>query len=92
MTQKLDKQHLDAIQDIRDAFARNAQQIGNVVLERTYHERVAEMKRKEEEKLVEEFDTLQQREAELIETMRERYGDGQINLADGTFTPDSGLA
>lgn len=92
MTQKLDKQHLDAIQDIRDAFARNAQQIGNVVLERTYHERVAEMKRKEEEKLVAEFDTLQQREAELIETMRERYGDGQINLADGTFTPDSGLA
>jgi len=24
--------------------------------------------------------------------MRERYGDGQINIADGTFTADDGLA
>ena len=87
MTQKLDKQHLEAIQEIRDAFARNAQLIGNIVLERTYHERVAEMKRKEEEQAVAEFDSLQQREAELIETMRERYGEGQINIVDGTFTP-----
>jgi len=23
--------------------------------------------------------------------MRERYGDGQINIVDGTFTPGSGL-
>lgn len=91
MTQKLDKQHVEAIQDIRDAFARNAQRLGNLVLERTYHEKVAAGLREQEAQAVAEFDALQQEEAELIEKMRERYGDGQINLADGTFTPN-GLA
>ena len=91
MTQKLDKQHVEAIQDIRDAFAQNAQRLGNLVLERTYHERVIKGLQEQEEKAMSEFDSLQQEEAELIEKMRERYGDGQINLADGTFTPN-GLA
>lgn len=92
MTQKLDKQHVEAIQDIRDAFTRNAQQIGNIVLERTYHERVIKGLQEQEEKALSDFDALQQSEAELIETMRARYGDGQINLAEGTFTPEPGLA
>ena len=91
MTTKLDKQHVDAIQVIRKAFADNAQALGNVALERFYHERVIRGLEEQEQKLYSEFDSLQQQEAELIETMRDRYGDGQINLADGTFTPN-GLA
>jgi len=29
----------------------------------------------------------------LVETLKEQYGDGQINIVDGTFTPyDEGQA
>ena len=35
MTKKLDKDHLDAIQDLRERFAKNANWIGNVSIERT---------------------------------------------------------
>jgi hypothetical protein len=41
--------------------------------------------------LYSEFEELRKQEQELLEKMRERYGDGQINLAEGTFTPDDGL-
>ncbi len=45
----------------------------------------------EQDRLYTEFETLREQEQELIEKMRERYGDGQINIAEGTFTPETGL-
>jgi hypothetical protein len=38
-----------------------------------------------------EFEALQIKESELLETLRERYGEGQVNINEGTFTPSSGL-
>jgi len=51
MTRKLDKEHLEEIQSIREQFAQNAN----------------------------------------VDKMRARYGEGQINIADGTFTESEGL-
>ena len=31
------------------------------------------------------------KESELLETLRERYGEGQVNINEGTFTPSTGL-
>jgi len=33
------------------------------------------------------FVDLRKQEEDLLEKMRNRYGDGQINIAQGTFTP-----
>jgi hypothetical protein len=32
-----------------------------------------------------EFSELREEETKLIDTLKERYGDGQINIAEGTF-------
>jgi predicted transcriptional regulator len=91
MTRKLDKEHLDAIQTLRNEFATNANNLGSVALEQIAMQRRTEFLNAEQERLYNEFESLRNQEQELLEKMRERYGEGQINIADGTFTPDSGL-
>ena len=91
-SRKLDKEHLDSLQTLRESFANNASQLGSVALEQIAINRRLEYLNSEQERFYEEFEMLRKQEQELLEKMRERYGDGQINIANGTFTPDSGLA
>ena len=35
-----------------------------------------------------QFERLQKEESELVEQLKERYGNGEINIAAGTFTPE----
>ena len=91
MTRKLDKEHLDEIQSLRESFATNANNLGSVALEQIAINRRMEFLNEEQNKLYGEFENLRKQEQELLEKMRERYGEGQINIADGTFTPETGL-
>lgn len=91
MTRKLDKEHLDAIQALRAEFAKNSNTLGNIAIELHVLNRQIEMMIEEQDKYFEQFESLRKQENELMQTMRDRYGDGQINITDGTFTPDSGL-
>jgi hypothetical protein len=91
MTRKLDKEHLEEIQSLRNEFATNANNLGSVALEQIAMQRRTEFLNAEQERLYNEFESLRTREQELLEKMRERYGEGQINIADGTFTPETGL-
>jgi predicted transcriptional regulator len=92
MTKKLDKEHLEAIQKLQSDFAQNANALGNVSIEQIALQRRLDYLKSEQERVYSEFETLRQQEQDLLEKMRERYGEGQINIAEGTFTPESGLA
>lgn len=92
MTRKLDKEHVDAIQEIREAFATNAQTLGAIAIDIKMIEQQMKNLEEQQTRYFAEFDELRSKEQALMETMRERYGSGQINIADGTFTPDNGLA
>ena len=91
MTKKLDKEHLEEIQTLRDSFAKNANTLGNIAIELHMLTRQQDLVASEQNKYLDQFETLRTQESELLEKMRERYGDGQINIADGTFTLNSGL-
>ena len=92
MTKKLDKEHLEEIQTLRDSFAKNANTLGNIAIELHMLTRQQELVINEQNKYLDQFEALRNQESELLEKMRERYGDGQINIVDGTFTLNSGLA
>jgi hypothetical protein len=92
MTRKLDKEHLEEIQSLQEAFAKNANIIGNIAIETYSVKQQLEQLDAEQSKYLDEFERLRQEESALIDKMRERYGEGQINIAQGTFTPDNGLA
>ena len=91
MTRKLDKEHLEEIQSMQEAFARNANILGNIAIETYAVKQQLTQLEAEQAKYLEEFERLRSEESALIDKMRERYGEGQINIAQGTFTPDSGL-
>ena len=76
MKQKLDKAHLDSIQELRDNFANNANAIGNITIEQEYLNEQLDSLNQESKKYLQEFKQL-----------KGRYGDGQINIQEGTFNP-----
>jgi predicted transcriptional regulator len=86
MTRKLDKEHLEEIQSLRESFSKNSAALGNIAIEEHVIEQQLNYLKQEKEKLFNAFSNLQEQEQSLLDKMRERYGDGQINIADGTFT------
>jgi hypothetical protein len=91
MTRKLDAKHLEDIQTLRDQYAEITNLIGNITIEQQFlQEKIAEL----EQEKAQQFTALRnvtQQENQLIAEMRDRYGEGQINIQDGTFTPGTGL-
>jgi len=87
MKQKLDKTHIESIRELRQNFANNANAVGNVTIEREFLKEQLEQIERESKKYLQEFKELKQQEEALFAELKERYGDGQINIEDGTFDP-----
>jgi SMC interacting uncharacterized protein involved in chromosome segregation len=91
MTRKLDAKHLEDIQSLREQYSELTAAIGNITIEQQFlQEKIATL----EQEKAQQFTALRnvtQQENELIAEMRDRYGEGQINIQDGTFTPGTGL-
>jgi hypothetical protein len=87
MTKKLDKEHLEAIRALQSQFNQNAATLGSLAID----ERMIQSQQKQLEQVrtehLEQFDRLREEETKLMETLKERYGEGEINIKDGTFTP-----
>jgi len=85
-TKKLDTEHLEQIQSLRQQYADNANLIGNLSIERfTLETRMDEVVKLHDEELA-KFETIRMRERDLMEKLKERYGDGSIDIEAGTFT------
>ena len=91
MTKKLDEEHLLLIQQLRDEFAENSNVIGNNSIRILMLQKEIDKLNITQDTAIAEFEALQIKESELLETLRERYGEGQVNINEGTFTPSSGL-
>ena len=86
MIKKLDKEHFESIHKLRKEFASISNILGNILLERHAIQKELDHLNQEEQKFLQQFETLKQQESELMSKLKERYGDGQINIEDGTFT------
>mgnify|MGYP000164732158 CR=1 FL=1 len=92
MTRKLDKEHLDAIQELQQQFAQNANWLGTVSIEIKMLEQQQTAMQNRYDELFRQFETLRDKEQKLVNDLRERYGEGEIDIVNGTFTSDdSGL-
>lgn len=91
MIKKLDKEHLDEINSLRESFTQNSNMLGTIETELLLmQDRIKELE-EEKQKQYTQFLQLRKQESDLVQTMRERYGEGQINIVDGTFTAADGL-
>lgn len=87
MTRKLDKEHIDAIQELQQRFAQNRGWIGTVSIDIKYLEQQLDVQQRRLDELYRQYEQLQEQESALLDTLKARYGDGEINVEAGTFTP-----
>jgi len=92
-TKKLDKEHVDAINALQENFTKNTNAVGSISIELEFLETQKQSLTDRKTNLIQQFVGLREEETKLVETLKEQYGDGQINIVDGTFTPyDEGQA
>jgi TolA-binding protein len=87
MTRKLDKEHIDSIQELQQRFAQNRGWIGSVSIDIKYLEQQLDAQQRRLDELYRQYEQLQEQESALLDTLKARYGDGEINVEAGTFTP-----
>lgn len=86
MTKKLNTEDLDAITALKTKFQENYSTLGLITIdEHTLTEQLEYVKSKKQS-LLATFSELRVNEEELMTKLKDTYGDGEINLADGTFT------
>lgn len=91
MTRKLDKQDLETLTDMKETYQKIANVIANCAIdEELLQERLEEV-RQEKQNQMQQFKDLRTREEQLIIQLKDKYGEGQINIEDGTFTSTSNV-
>jgi len=85
-TKKLDKKDLDAIQSIGKRYDELTTTLGNLEIEKfTLSLRVEELEKLHASELT-KFETIRLQEQDLMADLKDRYGEGSIDINTGTFT------
>lgn len=86
---KLEKQHVTEIEQIRTKFAENNTEIALATKEIYAMQQRVEQLETYQEQLLQQFQTLQSQETDLVNKLKEHYGEGQIDLEKGVFISES---
>ena len=86
MTKKLNTEDLDAITALKTKFQENYSTIGLITIDEHQLNEQLEYVKSKKEILLKVFADLRKEEDELMKKLKDTYGDGEINLTDGTFT------
>jgi len=87
MTRKLDADHVEAIQKLQAEFTESSTQIGRIAIDLHYAETQVASLKQMQLNAMDRFETLREQETALIAQLKEHYGEGQIDVTTGTFTP-----
>ena len=85
-TKKLAKDDLDQIQSIGQRYDELTNTLGNLEIEKfTLSLRLGELEKLHAAELT-KFETIRLQEQDLMADLKERYGEGSIDINTGTFT------
>ena len=85
-TKKIDKDDFESINKLREEYSQNSMQLGMATVDEYNVKLQLEQIDHAKKELFLSLDSLKKTEFELIENLKEKYGDGQINIEEGTFT------
>lgn len=88
-TKKLEQVDIDSIVELRQKYAENTNTLGLITTDEYAINQQLENLKSEKEKMFNALNELRDSEMKLMDSLKEKYGDGQINIEDGTFTPVS---
>jgi hypothetical protein len=84
---KLTQEELNQLQDIQKKYQDKVFQFGQFYLERLKLDEQIKNLADAETKVKDEFVAIQQSEQTWMNNIASKYGDGNLSLKDGTFTP-----
>lgn len=84
---KLSDEELTSIKSLQSKFQETIFRMGESQIERMELDRLVANFIEKEKSLKENWMTLQSQEKDLIDNIIKKYGEGQLNMADGTFIP-----
>lgn len=87
MVKKIDKPDLSELKEIQQSYANISNQLAANAVDEHYINRQLQQLQAQKSDILASFDRIQQREKQLMDSLREKYGDGAIDIEAGTFTP-----
>ena len=86
---KFTEQEVAEIRMLQGKYQQRIIEFGNFKMERMHLLKLVKDLEDRETTAEEDFANLQKMETELLEKLTKKYGEGQLNLEDGTFIPTS---
>lgn len=88
-TIKFTEEELDNIKTIQEEYSTVGIQLVQLKLARKSSEEYIAALQQEEDRIVEQIDSINKREKELTESLNNKYGIGSLDMTTGEFTPNS---
>ena len=86
---KLEKTDLDALTEIRQKYQENNMQIGMISSDEYFINQQLKQIEQVKENCFNTLEDLRKQESELVKSLEDKYGEGQINLEEGVFISNS---
>lgn len=86
-TIKFTDEEMQSIAKLQNEYQQNIYALGQLDLEKTNLEQQLEQVTEQRNSIYENWKELQKQESDLLNNLSQKYGDGSLNLKNGTFTP-----
>lgn len=84
---KFSEEEVKSIVELQDEYQQKIFELGQIRLELIDIDRQKKSLEEKEKEIVNEWEKCLKKENDLVNALSEKYGDGKLNLKDGTFTP-----
>ena len=88
-TIKFTEEELNSIRSIQEEYSTVGIQLVQLKLAKKSSEEYLAALQQEEDRIVEQIDSINIREKELTESLNDKYGIGSLDMTTGEFTPNS---
>ena len=86
---KFTDEELESLQGLQTSYQEKQAMLGQLAVQRIIMNQQIEALEIRTEEVEQEYQAVQQEERDLVKTLNEKYGPGQLDPATGVFTPSN---
>jgi predicted nuclease with TOPRIM domain len=84
----LTEQEIKNINELQGGILQSLARLGEIEIEKLQLENIYKALNAEVDQLVSRYNTLKETEGKLAQELKEKYGEGEVDLEKNTFTPN----